>query len=295
MRSASRVWIVNDERERFFGRGPSALLRAVEETGSLRKAAASMGMAYSKASHIVHHAEEELGFALIEGHTGGTAGGGSRLTKEGRHFLECYEAYRDEVSAASEKMFRTHFRDYLPVRIVIMASGHSRRYGSNKLLTKIDGETMIHRTMSIIPEEMRRHTIVVTRYPVIAQEAENLGIAVRIHNRPDQSDTIEIGLENADHTKGCMFVPADQPWLTRESIQRLVETFTEYPEEIVRLAWKGKTGAPVVFPAGCYEALRTLTGDTGGRKVIRESGRTVHLVEAQNEQELSDIDRPEDI
>ena len=295
MHQIVRTWIADDQNDRYFGIGPCTLLRNVEETGSLRKAAAAMGMAYSKASRIIHHAEETLGFPLIEGKSGGKAGGGSSLTKEGKHFLECYEAYTHAVSQNAEKMFRKHMKEYLPVRIVIMASGHSRRYGTNKLLEKVDGVSMIRHTLSIIPEEMRKNTIVVTRYPQIEAEAEVLGISVRMHDFPNQSDTIRIGLEGAEYTQGCMFMPADQPWLTEESIRALTANFKEHHEDISRLCWKDKPGAPVVFPVSCYDALRALKGDTGGREVIRSCGLTVHMVQAGSKQELSDIDRPEDL
>ena len=68
--------LCDDAGERFFGEGPCRLLHLIEETGSLRSAAAQMGLSYSKALRLVQHAEKELGFALTCKTIGGRRGGG---------------------------------------------------------------------------------------------------------------------------------------------------------------------------------------------------------------------------
>ena len=49
MQAVTKIYFLNDNGEKFFGEGPCRLLRLVEQTGSLRAAAAAMEMAYSKA------------------------------------------------------------------------------------------------------------------------------------------------------------------------------------------------------------------------------------------------------
>ena len=74
MKPALRVMLCDDAGERFFGEGPCRLLHLIEETGSLRSAAAQMGLSYSKALRLVQHAEKELGFALTCKTIGGRGG-----------------------------------------------------------------------------------------------------------------------------------------------------------------------------------------------------------------------------
>ena len=64
MKPALRVMLCDDAGERFFGEGPCRLLHLIEETGSLRSAAAQMGLSYSKALRLVQHAEKELGAVI---------------------------------------------------------------------------------------------------------------------------------------------------------------------------------------------------------------------------------------
>ena len=79
MKSVIRVFLYDDDYNRFFGEGPCRLLHAIEETGSLRAAAASMNMAYTKAFSMIKRAEKSLAFPLTETITGGRGGGGDGL------------------------------------------------------------------------------------------------------------------------------------------------------------------------------------------------------------------------
>ena len=75
MKAVTRITFCDDNDEKFFGEGPCRLLHAIEQTGSLRAAAQSMQMAYTKALGLVRHAEQVLGFALTERKIGGKGGG----------------------------------------------------------------------------------------------------------------------------------------------------------------------------------------------------------------------------
>lgn len=108
MKPALRVMLCDDAGERFFGEGPCRLLHLIEETGSLRSAAAQMGLSYSKALRLVQHAEKELGFADLQDHR--RAGRRRQhLTAEARQFLERYEAYRDACVQTSRELYSAFF------------------------------------------------------------------------------------------------------------------------------------------------------------------------------------------
>ena len=68
--------------EKCFGPGVAQLLHRVQELHSLRAAAMSMNMAYSKAWTITKHAQAALGFPLLHSITGGRGGGGAELTDD---------------------------------------------------------------------------------------------------------------------------------------------------------------------------------------------------------------------
>lgn len=109
MKSVTRITLIDDTGQKFFGEGPCRLLHAVEENGSLRAAAASMDMAYTKALKILKHAENVLGFPLTIRVTGGRDGGGSSLTPEGKEWMNRYESYRDACIRANLRLYLEFF------------------------------------------------------------------------------------------------------------------------------------------------------------------------------------------
>ena len=105
MKSDIRVFLCDDDNLRFFGEGPCRLLHLIEETGSLRAAALSMGMAYTKALHLMKRAEKNLGFSLTARTIGGKGGGGSVLTPEAKEFLHDYETWRNACIQRSRDLY----------------------------------------------------------------------------------------------------------------------------------------------------------------------------------------------
>ena len=109
MKPITKIIFLDDQGEKFFGEGPARLLRAVEEKGSLRAAASSMNMAYTKALKLLGNAETALGFPLTARAVGGKAGGGSTLTPEGKEGLLTYESYRDACIQANRRLYLEFF------------------------------------------------------------------------------------------------------------------------------------------------------------------------------------------
>ncbi len=107
MKVGYKVWL--DNRGKAFGDGPYELLKRVERTHSLHGAAKEMGMAYSKAWRLIGTMEKRLGFLLIERKVGGIAGGGSRVTSQGKELMMRYNRFQKDVDNSLEKIYRTHF------------------------------------------------------------------------------------------------------------------------------------------------------------------------------------------
>ena len=103
------VRLYSDDNRRCFGPGIATLLLRVQEHRSLRSAAASMEMAYSKAWRIVRTAEEVFGCKLLSSTIGGSHGGGAVLTEQAERLLTAYEAYRADVENYAQRQFEEAF------------------------------------------------------------------------------------------------------------------------------------------------------------------------------------------
>ena len=108
MEARSKVWLEADGAY-LFGDGIADLLKGIDARGSISAAARAIGMSYRQAWGHVHKIEERLGMKIVETVVGGRAGGGARLTAEGRGFLEKYEQFRSEVSKAVDRACRKVF------------------------------------------------------------------------------------------------------------------------------------------------------------------------------------------
>ncbi len=289
MKAVTRVTFLNDNGEKFFGEGPARLLRGVEAQGSLRAAAMAMGMAYTKALKLMKQAEAALGYPLITRTTGGKDGGGSTLTPEGKHWLFQYEAYRDACVKANQQLYRQFFPN---IGCVVMASGLSKRFGSNKLMTDFCGKPMIQRALDAT-EGLFAHRVVVTRHEEVASLCREQNVDVILHDLPHRSDTVRLGLEALPDLDGCMFLPGDQPLLRRETVAMLLETWKEDPDKILRPAYEDSEGSPVLFPSWTFPELKTLPEGKGGGVVIKKHPQALNRVSVADPFELADADTPE--
>lgn len=98
--------------QKCFGPGVAELLHRVDELHSLRAAAMSMSMAYSKAWTVVRNAEAGLGFKLLKSSTGGRNGGGAELTEEAQRMIATYEDYCEKLHEYGDRLFEKMFAFY---------------------------------------------------------------------------------------------------------------------------------------------------------------------------------------
>ena len=94
---------------KIFGKGPKTLLLKIDELGSLRKAAGSMNLSYTKAWNMVLNLEKGLGIKVIEKQIGGKDGGGSTLTEEARVLIQKFEEFEIEIEESIIELFNKKF------------------------------------------------------------------------------------------------------------------------------------------------------------------------------------------
>ncbi len=105
-----KIWLETDGRA--FGYGPFILLTEIDRLGSINKAAEKMKISYKRALALIHLSEERLGIPLIERHIGGKSGGYSKLTAEGRDFLNFYTKLSESVGDEIERVFNSVYNEF---------------------------------------------------------------------------------------------------------------------------------------------------------------------------------------
>jgi molybdate transport system regulatory protein len=73
----------------------------IGELGSIRRAAASMGMSYRKAWLLVQKMQRTFDSPVVTAATGGVAGGGTQLTELGSTLLKIYRRVERRAASAT--------------------------------------------------------------------------------------------------------------------------------------------------------------------------------------------------
>ena len=89
----------------------AAFLEAVDEAGSMLAACQKRDISYSKGWKMVKTAEDQLGIVFLSRQPGGSRGGFSALTAEGRAFLERYRRLEKRMNEAAQAAFEEIFSE----------------------------------------------------------------------------------------------------------------------------------------------------------------------------------------
>lgn len=182
--------------------------------------------------------------------------------------------------------------------LVYLAAGNSRRFGSNKLLYEIDGKPMFRHTLerlsSVAKTDEGCRLCVVTQYEQIADYAEKIGAKAVLSPKSKDgiSYSIKAGVLSAREAgaDSAVFFVADQPFLTEKTILDFVLSAKRSKRGIACVSWQGELGNPVYFTAKYFQYLEELTGDSGGKKVVKRFLCDVFSYEVESPDELKDID-----
>jgi len=185
---------------------------------------------------------------------------------------------------------------------IVLAAGLSQRMGQPKQLLKLGSQTLLSQVMlNAIRSKLDQVIVVVS--PQIEQQAtqilESLDKKVLIVVNTDPvrgiSSSIKLGLEEvSEGARGVMVLLGDQPLVSTEVIDKLIDTFDLDPKKIIVPTYNGKDGNPVIFPAESIGDLRTISGDKGAKNIIYNHLDMVIKVEVGDLGSMEDIDTPED-
>lgn len=202
---------------------------------------------------------------------------------------------KEKIYAAAGSL--KHKRQY-KLAIVILAAGNSRRFGDNKLMYPVEGIPMYRRALDralLVQEKMKGlifSAAIVTQYPEIQKEATKLGVKTVFNSHPETGISSSMKLGLLPEADACLFMVADQPWLRAETLEGLILRFLDSSKGMAAVSKNGEPGNPCIFSRKYYDSLMELTGDKGGKRVLKAHPEDVVLYEIENEKELTDVDRP---
>jgi len=108
LEARSKVWLELDGKP-VFGDGKLHWLELIDQTGSLRAAAAKLGISYRGLWGRLRETEQRLGMTLVARRAGGRGGGGAALTPDARQLIQRYHHFRDGLNELVDRRFAAAF------------------------------------------------------------------------------------------------------------------------------------------------------------------------------------------
>ncbi|MFX1261591.1 MAG: winged helix-turn-helix domain-containing protein [Promethearchaeota archaeon] len=98
-----KLWL-EYKGEYVFGPGAYAILKSIQEKGTITAGAKALGMSYRYAWGVVRKIEQTLGVKLLETFKGGTeGGGGARITDFGTKLMALFASVQESFEQVSSE------------------------------------------------------------------------------------------------------------------------------------------------------------------------------------------------
>jgi len=184
--------------------------------------------------------------------------------------------------------------------VILLAAGRSSRSGNtHKLLATLEGKPVIEQSVITLKKSGFSNIFVITgaRNKEINAALSNHSVTI-IHNADFASgmgSSLATGVRALpEDTNQCIICLADMPFVSPATYKAMISAANKISEsEIFTPIFKGKRGNPVLWRKSQFEQLSKITGDKGGRTLIRAQEDLVSSVTVDDPGILIDLDTPE--
>lgn len=183
--------------------------------------------------------------------------------------------------------------------IIILAAGNSSRLGKPKQLLVYQGQPLIQHITDEANNAKLDPVMIVTGANALKVSTAVTGHSAELvyneHWQEGMGTGIAAGiskLQSNAEVKNVIIAVCDQPFISAELFQRLIEKSAETGKGIIACAYANTIGTPVLFAKPYFDALEQLDGPGGAKKLLalyQEDVATISFPEGS-----IDIDTEED-
>ena len=181
---------------------------------------------------------------------------------------------------------------------IVLAAGGSSRMGRPKMLLSVGGGTLLSAVTRALLDGGLGSVVVVlgceadhVRRSAGLPDDPRLRVAVNAHWPSGMASSLRRGIDECGEAKAALVALGDQAGITAERVRRVVSAWRPGVRLVVP-ASGGRAGHPVLFDRALWEELRSLSGDVGGREVVKRHLEEAVVVPAEA---LADLDTEEDL
>ena len=171
------------------------------------------------------------------------------------------------------------------------------RMGEPKMSLNIGGETLLQKIVkNAITSKAENITVVLNKdYKFLGEDLKHLQVNIIWNDDSNRgmSHSIALGIKNSQYnTENIMILLADQPGITTELINRLISQHTREDFLITQPRYLDSPGHPVIFNKTLFDELLEVTGDKGGREIIKKFNDQRQFIDVDFNQPM-DLDTKE--
>ena len=181
---------------------------------------------------------------------------------------------------------------------ILLAAGASKRFGSDKLLHPLAGETRVAAAALANLRSVIPHVIAVVRPG--ATRLENLlseagATVILCANADDGMGTsLSAAVAASGDVAGWVIALADMPYILPATIGKIAASLAA-GAAIAAPVYRGERGHPVGVAARFRAQLEALRGDAGARSLLKQNAGLIKLIEVDDPGVCCDIDTPDDL
>ena len=178
---------------------------------------------------------------------------------------------------------------------LLLAAGHSRRFGADKLAARLDGKAVIWWSATALASLDAVYVVIPPGGDALPQALSRLDVTFVTNLGRDEgmASSIRCGLAALPpDVNAVMITLADQPRIAPATVSALCDRWRIGDVSAVAPVYRDGRGHPVLFGRECFEALSVLTGDVGARAVLEAFGERVAYMEVDAVGPV-DVDTPQ--
>jgi len=183
---------------------------------------------------------------------------------------------------------------------IILAAGEGKRMGKVKLTLPLGDKQLIEWVLQAVKyAPLDKYFLVVRpedKEMIKTGEKWGAEIVLNSEYRSGMSSSIKKALHQipSENLEGFFVILGDQPFINPSLLYKMIRAFTLDKKEIIVPFYKDRQGNPVFFDGYWKDELMKLSGDVGGRVLIKVHPERVKRFKISDESILLDIDREED-
>lgn len=187
------------------------------------------------------------------------------------------------------------------IGVVILAAGSSSRLGRPKQLVKFKDKPLLQHVIDTIDPYRFSPSLLVlganSDQVLKSINPKNVTISRNENWSEGIASSIRLGVSESmkliDTLDGILFLLSDQPFVSRELIEKLLESHMNGNQQITACSYNDNIGVPAIFGSQFFPELLELKGDVGAKKIITQNIESVETITFEHGS--FDVDTEEDV